>query len=69
MKRLFACIALFSGLVIFPNVSFSQYAPPTLNMGLEELVYKRGSIDVQVLSAIIARKQKELKREAVRRII
>lgn len=42
---------------------------PTLGMGLETLTFNKGTIDVQVLTEIIMEKQKELKKEALKRFM
>lgn len=43
--------------------------PPTLSLGLDNIVFNQGTIDVEVLSEIIASKKEELKKEVIRRVI
>lgn len=43
--------------------------PPTLSLGLDNIVFNKGTIDVEVLSEIIASKKEELKKEVIRRVI
>jgi len=51
------------------NKVYSQYTPPTLSGGIDNLVYSKGNIDVELLSALIISKQEELKKETIKRFI
>ena len=50
------------------NINYSQINP-TLGIGLETLTMNKGTIDVEVLTKIIMEKQKELKKEALKRFM
>lgn len=50
------------------NSMYSQ-VNPTLGIGLETLTLNKGTIDVEVLTQIILKKQKELKNEALKRFM
>ena len=51
-------------------ISFSQEAEaPTLSVGLESLTFGKGTIDVEALKKVVARKQNELKREGLKRFV
>lgn len=63
MKKLLLIFALLYGFL-----SYSQ-AGPTLGVGLEALTLNKGTIDVEVLTKIIMKKQKELKNEALKRFM
>lgn len=65
MKKI---VVLFIILIVIPQVS-AQYMPPTLESGLNNLVYSKGTLDVELISAIISEKQNELQKEAIKRII
>lgn len=63
-------LILFFVILFFSILEFkAQYKPPTLSGGLESLVYSKGTIDVELLSAIIASKQEELQKETIKRLI
>lgn len=40
---------------------------PSLSIGLDKMIFSKGTIDVEVLSSIISKKQDELKKELVKR--
>lgn len=63
MKKLLLMIMLFT-----TGIAFSQLNP-TLGVGLETLTFNKGSIDVEVLTKVIIKKQKELKNEALKRFM
>ena len=42
---------------------------PSLSIGLDKMIFSKGTIDVEVLSNIISKKQDELKKELVKRAI
>lgn len=52
-------------------VTSNQFAQlnPTLGVGLETLTFNKGTIDVEVLTKVIMKKQKELKNEALKRFM
>lgn len=50
------------------SINYSQINP-TLGIGLETLTMNKGTIDVEVLTKIIIEKQKELKKEALKRFM
>lgn len=54
-------------LILF-SIGYSQVGP-TLGIGLETLTMNKGTIDVEVLTKIIMEKQKELKKEALKRFM
>ncbi|UII21662.1 hypothetical protein [Fulvivirga ligni] len=57
-------------LIFFWNGSHAQVAsPPTLELGIAEVLGTKGSIDLQILSEIIREKQVELKREFIKKTI
>lgn len=58
-------------IVLFGVFTLSSYAQinPTLGVGLEQLTLNKGTIDVAVLTEIIMEKQKELKKEALKRFM
>ncbi|CAL2086388.1 hypothetical protein [Tenacibaculum sp. 190524A05c] len=47
----------------------SSYQAPTLSAGLDNVTFKKGTLDVELLAKIISEKQKELIREGIKRII
>ncbi|MFN9798793.1 MAG: hypothetical protein ACK54P_02135, partial [Bacteroidota bacterium] len=47
----------------------NSQTPPTLSAGIGMLTGSKGTIDVELLSQIIADKQAELKKEGLRRLI
>jgi len=63
--------ASFLLLFFISMLSFESFAQvsPTLGVGLGELTMKKGTIDVEVLTEIIMEKQKELKKEALKRFL
>ncbi|MFC4739999.1 hypothetical protein ACFO3U_08330 [Flavobacterium ponti] len=63
MKKLLLFLFLFS-----LSISYSQ-VNPTLGIGLEALTLNKGTIDVEVLTKVILKKQKELKNEALKRFM
>ncbi len=63
MKKLLLLLFLFS-----LSISYSQ-VNPTLGIGLEALTLNKGTIDVEVLTKVILKKQKELKNEALKRFM
>ncbi len=65
MRRI---VVLLMILTVIAPVS-AQYMPPTLESGLNNLVYTKGTLDVELISAIISEKQDELEKEAIKRII
>ncbi len=67
MKTLQILFLLF----FFSLKSFSQsnYQAPTLSAGLDNITFKKGSLDVELLTKIIIEKQKELVREGLKKII
>lgn len=67
LKTMMKRITIFFMLFLY-SVSNCQLNP-TLGMGLETLTFNKGTIDVQVLTAIIMEKQKELKKEALKRFM
>lgn len=54
---------------LFMLSSSMAQVSPTLGVGLSELTMKKGTIDVEVLTEIIIEKQKELKKEALKRFL
>jgi len=60
-------ISIFLMLILF-SIGHSQVGP-TLGIGLETLTMNKGTIDVEVLTKIIMEKQKELKKEALKRFM
>jgi len=60
-------ISIFLMLILF-SIGYSQVGP-TLGIGLETLTMNKGTIDVEVLTKIIMEKQKELKKEALKRFM
>lgn len=54
--------------LLFGMMSYSQ-ENATLGIGLESLTFNKGTIDVEVLTKIIMKKQKELKNEALKRFM
>lgn len=62
MKRILIFFMLF-----LYGINYSQ--SPTLGIGLETLTMNKGTIDVEVLTQIIMEKQKELKKEALKRFM
>ncbi|MGO4770877.1 hypothetical protein ACEN2I_04395 [Flavobacterium sp. W22_SRS_FK3] len=55
-------------ILMIPSLTYTQ-VNPTLGVGLGELTMKKGTIDVEVLTEIIMEKQKELKKEALKRFL
>ncbi len=56
-------------LLSFKLFSQSNYQAPTLSAGLDNIAFKKGTLDVEILAKIIAEKQKELIREGIKRTI
>ncbi len=55
-------------IILFTKIGFSQYAA-TLSAGINQLTGSKGSIDVELLSELVASKQDELKKEVVKNFI
>ncbi|MGB5981749.1 MAG: hypothetical protein WBG46_06360 [Nonlabens sp.] len=64
-KRLILCIAVF--FILFTKAQEAE--SPTLSVGLESLTFGQGTIDVEALKRVVARKQNELKREGLKRFV
>lgn len=47
----------------------SSYQAPTLSAGLDNVTFKQGTLDVELLAKIISEKQRELVREGIKRTI
>ena len=63
MKKIILLILCFCFNSLYSQVN------PTLGIGLETLTLNKGTIDVEVLTQIILKKQKELKNEALKRFM
>jgi hypothetical protein len=49
--------------------SQTNYQAPTLSAGLDNVTFKKGTLDVELLTKIISEKQKEIVREGIKRMI
>ncbi len=49
--------------------SFSQLTAPTLSLGLDQVLFGKGTIDVELLAEIITEKQEELKKRIIEKEI
>lgn len=63
MKKITLLLLFFCCNSIYSQVN------PTLGIGLETLTLNKGTIDVEVLTQVILKKQKELKNEALKRFM
>lgn len=63
MKRIISAFFMLLFTVIYSQ------DPATLGIGLETLTFNKGSINVEVLTKIILKKQRELKNEALKRFM
>jgi len=53
----------------WPFLAMAQFSPPLVSSGLQDIVYQKGTLDIELISSIIAGKQEELKKEAVKELI
>ncbi len=61
-------LLFFLLLLCFKSISQTNQ-DPSLSVGLEALTYGKGTIDVEVLGKILAKKQNELKKEGLKRYV
>lgn len=47
----------------------SNYQAPTLSVGADAVSFKKGTLDVELLTKIIAEKQREIVREGIKRVL
>ncbi len=55
--------------ITFQLTSQNNYQAPTLSAGLDNVTFKKGTLDVELLAKIISEKQQELVREGIKRTI
>jgi len=67
--KLNAFILLALLIICTLSLGYAQYTPPTLSGGIDNMIYSKGTIDVELLSALIISKQEELKKETIKRFI
>jgi hypothetical protein len=65
-KILFPFLCLF---YILNTNGQSDFQAPTLSAGLDNVAFNKGTLDVELITKIIAEKQKEIVREGIKRII
>jgi len=62
-------LSLFLLIILSMPLKAQEAESPTLSVGLESLTFGQGTIDVEALKRVVARKQNELKREGLKRFV